>query len=186
MKKFVKYVGKKIKVSKELRAELESVMQVENFKKGDLIIKEGTYCKKLYFIKKGIVRSYCYAQEKEVTSEFYAEDDLFTSWYSFYLNKHCFDNVEVLEDLELVSITKKDLDRLYDEFPEMNKFIRLLFEEYVAYEEYYTKGFLVMSAKQKYDLILGIYPKIEQRVNLGYIASFLGISQETLSRVRGK
>ncbi len=69
-----------------------------------------------------------------------------------------------------------------------NHFILLgkLIEEQLVYIDTYSKGYMFLSAKEKYDKLLSFFPDIDQRANLGYIASMLGISQETLSRIRGE
>jgi len=70
--------------------------------------------------------------------------------------------------------------------PAFERFGRILMEEQLAFIDYYFKGVLFMTAKEKYSLLLSYFPDITQRVNLGHIASFLGITQETLSRLRSR
>ena len=68
----------------------------------------------------------------------------------------------------------------------MQEFGRLMVEEQLTFLDYFYRGFMFMSAKEKYNLLLSIFPDVTQRVNLGHIAAVLGISLETLSRIRKK
>jgi len=84
----------------------------------------------------------------------------------------------------LFSFEYYDYKKLIETYPKFERFSRLLAEEQLAFIDLYSKGYMFMSAKEKYQLLLSNIPDIELRVKLGYIASFLGISQETLSRIR--
>ena len=78
------------------------------------------------------------------------------------------------------------MEQLYQESPQFERFGRKMYEQQLAYLDAFYKGYLFMTAKERYDLLLSVFPDVTQRVNLGHIASFLGISQETLSRIRAK
>ena len=186
MENFFSIIQGKNLVSDELKEELKSNFTEFTYPKGTVFIKEGNYCSELFFLKSGLVRSYCYDQEKEITTWFYFADDIFTSLYSFFSRRRGFENFETLEDSTAFSIQQKDLDRLYDSYPKLERFMRLHLEESVAAYDYHTKGFLFMTAAKRYEQLLSLFPDIEQRVNLGHIASYLGITQETLSRIRSK
>ncbi|OHX64795.1 hypothetical protein NH26_22680 [Flammeovirga pacifica] len=140
--------------------------------------------KYLYYIEKGALHNYYYHEGKQVSSWFYLEDQLITSWYSFYSQEPSFENIECLEDCTLYRISYSDYQLLIDEFPAFGNFARLLSEEMTAVLDYFSKSWSFLSAKEKYIMLDEYFPKIELRVKLGYIASFLGISQETLSRIR--
>ncbi len=186
MENFFSIIQGKNLVSDDLKEELKNSFTKSFYPKGTVFIKEGNYCSELFFLKSGLVRAYCYDQEKEITTWFHFADDIFTSFYSFFSKRRSFENFETLEDSTVFSIQQKDLDRLYDSYPQLERFMRLHLEESVAEYDYFTKGFLFMTAKKRYEQLLSLYPDIEQRVNLGHIASYLGITQETLSRIRSK
>ena len=88
------------------------------------------------------------------------------------------------KDSELAYITKAGLMQLYDQYHKIERFGRMLAEEQLAAIDDYSRGFALLSAKEKYESLLSFFPDVTQRVNLGYIASMLGITQETLSRIR--
>ncbi len=186
MENFFSIIQKKNRVSDKLKEELKNNFTEFTYPKGTVFIKEGNYCSELYFLKSGLVRSYCYDQEKEITTWFYFANDIFTSYYSFFSRRRGFENFEALEGSTVFSIRQKDLERLYDSYPELERFMRMYLEDMISTYDYHSKGFLFMTAAKRYEQLLSLYPEIEQRVNLGYIASYLGISQETLSRIRNK
>ena len=186
MEKFFSIIQGKNLASDSLKEELKNNFTESTYTKGTVFIKEGNYCSELFFLKTGLVRSYCYDQEKEITTWFYFADDIFTSNYSFFSRRRSFESFETLENSTVFSIRQKDLERLYDSHRELERFMRLYLEEIIATYDYHSKGFLFMTATKRYEQLLSLYPDIEQRVNLGYIASYLGISQETLSRIRNK
>ena len=140
----------------------------------------------LYYIVKGGARSYYYNAGKEINHWFAFEDDIITSFYSFVSQKPGYENIELLEPGILLGINYVDLSRLCKENPSINQLYRLLLEEnYLDMEKRFIETHLI-TAKEKYKNLIEKYPHILQRVPLGYIASFLGMTQETLSRIRSE
>ncbi len=177
-------IQKRINLTDELKKEIEFFFNREEIKNKEEILREGQYCKKLYFLESGTVRTYYFHQDKEVSSWFYKEGLYFTSWYSFYTSNAGYESIDVLEDSVVYSITHDNFIKLINKSQEFERFARLLAEEQIAYTDQFFKGFMFYSAKEKYQLLLAYFPDIELKVKLGYIASFLGISRETLSRIR--
>ena len=100
--------------------------------------------------------------------------------------KPSFEEIECLEDCILYQISYNNYQRLIADFPAFGNFARLLAEEMLAFLDEFSKGWSFLTAKEKYKLLLSYLPDIELRVKLGHIASFLGITQETLSRLRAQ
>jgi CRP-like cAMP-binding protein len=92
----------------------------------------------------------------------------------------------VLEDCELIQIPYSHLQQLYNDFPETERIGRILTENYYVKLEGRLMSLQFTSAKERYELLMTNNPSIIQRAPLGYIASYLGITQETLSRIRAK
>ncbi|MGB1316675.1 MAG: Crp/Fnr family transcriptional regulator [Flavobacteriales bacterium] len=156
------------------------------YKAGEQINDGNSVMRYLYFLESGTVRTYYYHDGKDVTSWFYLDNTFFTSWYSFLQQSGFSEPTEALQDCVVYRISKSDLDSLYTEFREFETFGRKLIEESISFIDYFYKGHGFSSAKEKYDILLSVYPDITQRTKLGHIASYLGISQETLSRIRSK
>lgn len=173
-------------LSKEVIQDVAKIAKVESLPKGHILVKEGLVAHRLYFLKEGTARTYYHHNAKDITSWIYGENTPFTAWNSFFDRKPSFENVEILEDATVVSFTKENLDALYQQHVSFNHFGRKMVEQQLSFLDAFYKGYLFMSAKERYDLLLSVFPDVTQRVNLGHIASLLGISQETLSRIRAK
>lgn len=174
------------KYSDSFKGELEDLFTLREFSKGDHLFRQGELCRHLFYIKKGLVRVYYYSDKgKEITLWFSSEDTLVTAIDSFYLHKPTRDYCEALEDLVVYTITHSQLETLLNN----KKGAQITFN--IMYEVTRKMADLMESikfrtAEERYISLMSNYPKILQRVSLGQIASYLGITQETLSRIRGK
>lgn len=175
-----------VALSDDLKAEIQKIAILESYKKGEIILDEGYVCRKMYFLNKGTVRTYFYQKGKDVTYWIYPDSSLFTAWPSFVNQKVSDEFIEATEPVELISISFENWKNLSEKFPEINRFGKLWMEEQMAQLHEFYMGYYFLSAKEKFDLLVTVFPSITQRANLGHIASMLGISQETLSRIRGK
>lgn len=184
MQHLLQEISNRCFLSPELQHHILNDFEEMHIKKGEKILVQGNRANYLYFIKKGVLHTYYYHDDKQISSWFYVENHFITSWYSFYAQKQSFEEIECLEDCNLYRISYKNYQRLIADFPAFGNFARLLAEEMLTFIDEFSKGWSFLTAKEKYDLLLTYFPDIELRVKLGYIASFLGISQETLSRIR--
>ena len=173
-------------ISTEIEYAIMDAFQKEFYNKKSILLREGQYCKKLYFVDKGLVRTLFYHKEKDISTFFYPENLFFTSTYSFYSQQPSFEYIEALEDSTVYAIGYDAYQKLLNDFPAFGHFGRIHAERQLAYIDYYQKGYIFLTAQEKYDLLLEMFPTIELRVKLGHIASFLGVSQETLSRIRSR
>ncbi|MGI9550919.1 MAG: Crp/Fnr family transcriptional regulator [Aurantibacter sp.] len=173
-------------LSPELQRRITEDFRLSEAKKGEKILIHGNRANYLFFIDEGILHNYYYHNGKQISSWFYPENQFITAWSSFYAQKQSFEEIECLEDCVLYKISYKNYQKLIADFPSFGNFARLLAEEMLAFLDEFSKGWSFLSAKEKYQLLLSYFPDIELRVKLGYIASFLGISQETLSRLRAQ
>ena len=184
MQNLLQQISNKCFLSSELQQCIINDFEEEKINKGEKILIQGNKANYLYFIKKGVLHNYYYHGGKQISSWFYAENQFITSWHSFYAQKQSFEEIECLEDCVLYKISYANYQKLIANFPAFGNFARLLAEEMLTFIDEFSKGWSFLTAKQKYDSLLAFFPDIELRVKLGYIASFLGISQETLSRIR--
>lgn len=168
--------------------ELEDILshfEKEIVRKNDPLVNQGQVCNKLYFIEKGIGRSYYLKEDgKEVTQWFFIEGKFMSSIESFFQQVPSLYYLEMLEDAEIYSITREKLDLLFARYHKMEKVGRLLSTEMLTRVVDKLNALQFQTAKERYDYMLSEFPNISQRVPLGYIASYLGMTQETLSRIR--
>jgi len=173
-------------INRDAQRALVSKLVKTNLSKNDFLIEEGKICKRLFFVEQGAVRGFYNLDGKEVTHWFGFDTDFVTSFHSFITEKPSIEYVQALEETIVWSISKADLIQLFDDFPDIERFVRITYEKYyIRLEERYVNA-QFRSAKLRYADLLDNNPQILQRIALGQIASFLGISQETLSRIRAQ
>ena len=157
-----------------------------SFNKGELLLEAGQVCQHIYFIKKGVVRGFIREGKREITTWITAEGEMVSSILRFEEKGSAIENMQAIEDSEMLAMTLADLQDLYEQFPEFNIVSRKLLQQY--YSDAETRAFIarLTNAETKYKQFLARYSHLGNRIPLTYIASFLGITLETLSRVRRK
>lgn len=169
--------------------ELEKVschFQDIELSKNDYFVRAGHYCDRVAYIRSGYLRSYFIDKcEKEITTFFATPGTFIFDVRSFLKRVPSFENIQVIENCELTVIKRKDLDNLYHKNWKWQQVGRLTYEKYHVASEERAIALQTLSTKLLYEDFLNTYPDIIQKVPLGYIASYLGMSQETLSRIRG-
>ncbi|GAA6465665.1 cyclic nucleotide-binding domain-containing protein [Bacteroides thetaiotaomicron] len=148
------------------------------------IIRAGYRDKQVYFIEKGITRSYIQYNGKDITTWFSVEGDATCGSWDLYHNKAGFEYVETLEETLTYAIPIEKLNGLYKSHIDIANWMRVLQQENFLQLQDIHISRLNLSAQERYEKLLKEYPDICRRVNLGYIASFLGITQPSLSRIR--
>lgn len=173
-------------VSKETEQELLPYVRHCFKKKGALLTRKGQINDRLYVMEKGITRFYYYRGDKEITSWFCTENMTSFTSSSFFAHLPSDEYQEVLEDSSIYYISKKSLSKLYKTNLELSNIGRKIVEEYCLAFEERIASLHARSAKAKYTALIADFPELLQRVSLGHIASYLGVSPETLSRIRKK
>ena len=171
-------------VSDEAVRLLTSCVRPCRFPKKYLLIKAGVYCKVAYFIEKGITRSYWLVDGEEITTSFSSDGGIVFSMDELYYRKLSEEFVETLTDVEAYEISLTDLLRLFHTNLELANWGRVIHQNEYRRLHRTHKERLTLSAKERYEEMKAQFPQVCERVNLGYIASYLGITLPTLSRIR--
>ena len=171
-------------VSEAAEKDLLSRVSLMHWEKGHRIIRKGQVATSLFIIKKGMVRSFYQKGITEITIWFAYEGQIAVSISSLFYGKPSHETVECVEDCDLFCISNKDLQELYARYECMNTIGRRMAEEYCSILDDRVYSFQVMSATERYKDLMEFEPEIIKRAPLSNIASYLGISQETLSRIR--
>lgn len=153
---------------------------------GQFLLREGQVCDKACYIAEGCTRSFYLNEGEEITSRFMMTGDIVTSWISYYTQKPGMEYIQTVEDTHFVALSYQDIQSLYIQFPEFNAVARRQVEYAFYQSELRTQLLRKHTAEEKYDLFLQRHPGLMQKVPLKHIASYLGMSHETLSRVRSK
>ena len=173
-------------LSDEAKEALHSITKNVQVTKGEYLLEEGKVNNYLYFVEKGCLRGYYNLDGKEVSYWFSTEGMFASSFYSFISRKPSYETIRALEDSSTIAIHFDDLTKLYTDFHEIEKLGRLVNERYYLQLEERTYSLQFLSAKDRYEKMIANNPTWLQRISLGFLASYLGITQETLSRIRGK
>ena len=152
--------------------------------RGKYLLKPGDECSHYYYIHKGILRAFVRFGNKDITTWINPEHEITTSIRSMSKREASHEYIQALKDCELIAIPFTAMDDLYIQFPEMNMVGRLLLEEYYAGAE--DRAFIcrIPNAAARYKYFLQSRTELINRLPLKYIASYLGITVETLSRLR--
>ena len=169
----------------EIRKSIIASSEVISVGKKVKLLSFGERSDTIYFINKGAARVYYLDRDgKETNTWFLFENELLISVYSFYTGKPSFEYLETLEDCNLIAVKREKLEEIYLKYMEFNFSGRKLTEFYHMRNEIQANELRMLNAKERYQKLMERNPQLFQRVSLGHIASYLGVSQETLSRIR--
>lgn len=148
------------------------------------LVPFGSKTEDLHFIVKGCIRKYCVRDGEEVTILLATEGQFAVEYTSFQTGKTSTNVLECLESCELLTIRKPDLEQLYLQLPKMNRLIRKVLEWVLLDTQLMLNNFIMLNPEQRYLNLLNTRPEILNRVSQHIIASYLGISPTSLSRIR--
>lgn len=155
-------------------------------RKSEYMVRAGQVCQAVYYVESGILRGFIKDGIKEVTTWISGERDLVTSISGFEQQKPSAENIQALEDCELVGLLHQDLEYMYEHFPEINIIARKVLQRYYCDAEERAYIARLTEASAKYKRFESTKTEMMNRVPLKYIASYLGMTLETLSRTRSK
>jgi CRP-like cAMP-binding protein len=169
--------------------EQEIVMQYfENkiYRKKTILLKEGKVSNEVFYITKGCMRLFCEKDGEELSTYFFTENMFAGSYDSFISRKPSKVSIETLEDCEVFTLSHKSLDELYVVFPKMNEFVRKSIEErFVVLHDLFI-SYILNSPEERYLTLHKDRPDLLNRIPQHQIASFLGITPVSLSRIKNR
>lgn len=183
MTKLFEYFDKFQNLSADTKKALTEVCSTVTVKKNETLQPFGHTCKTIYFIKSGIARIYYYKDGTDITECFAFEGNIIARVESLFTGKPSQKAIQILENAEIIAINATQLFKLYDIYPQIERLFRLIFE--TAYVETISRieSIQFHSAEERY-LALLKETEIVQKIPLKHIASYLGITQVSLSRIR--
>ena len=184
MNSLFQYFKKYNPLSKEAERAIADISGIVTIKKNKDLQPIGHTCKTIYFIKKGLARIYYLKDGIDITESFFFENSIIARVESLFTGKPSRKAIQILGDAEIIAINANQLLKLYDTFPEIERLFRKIFES--AYVETVNRieGMQFHSAEERYKALISAAPNVLQRVPLKYVASYLGITQVSLSRIR--
>jgi CRP-like cAMP-binding protein len=171
-------------LSKEAENAIAEICSVINIKKNKDLQPIGYTCKTIYFINKGMARIYYLKDGIDITESFSFENNIIARVESLFTGRPSRKAIQILEDAEIVAINAIQLFKLYNDLPEIERLFRKIFE--TAYIETVNRieGIQFHPAEERYNALLHESPDVLKRVPLKHVASYLGITQVSLSRIR--
>lgn len=157
-----------------------------NCSKGARLVESGTVARYMYFITAGFVRAYHYEDGTEITNHLSAPNGFITAYFSFSTKTPADEVVETLTPVQLLRITKDNLDQLYRQSHNLALFGIVMADLYLVFNNQRSRDLITLSAGQRYQKLRQQFPELLQHVPLQYIASYIGVKPESLSRIRRK
>lgn len=185
----IQHLLKSIQISIELPIEviemLISAVKVKEYKKGEIFLEEGNICNELYFLNYGLIRIYFRRENcDEVTSSFVQENEFFTNIKGFVNDIPSTETISIIENSCVCSINKEKYFEIMQKHPIFFLVSHQFINKHRVELEDRIKMLQTLTAKDKFKHFKATYPNLINRVQLSYIASFLGIRVETLSRIQ--
>ncbi|WP_142688235.1 Crp/Fnr family transcriptional regulator [Chitinophaga polysaccharea] len=171
-------------ISEDLKSQIAARLQFVSIKRRQTVLTQGKICDHLFFVSKGLLRAYYEKDTEEITSWFMMENDFFISVLSFFRRMKSYETIVAMEDCELIYISYDDLMDLYATSLEFNIIGRKLTEYYYCKSEERLLAIRKQTAVERVEFLMQNSPGLIDRVPLKYIASYLGVTRETFSRIR--
>ncbi len=184
-KSFIDHFSTNQQLTELTKVEICNHLSILNLNKKHILIKENQKHDFAYFVIRGAVRSYYLKDGIEVNTWFALENDIVGSLQNFQ-DKPSRETIQIIENSTLISINLKQIKPLMLSYIEIANFVNAIITDYALFLEDKVYFSQMMSSMDKYLILLEKEPQLFQRIPLTYIASFLGISRETLSRLRAK
>ena len=185
MKNLINKIKSSITLSPKAEEYVVSIATEKSVSKGDVLIRQGQAVKNTYFVQNGCLRSYCIDKNgKEHTLQFAIKNWWISDFMAIYNKERSTLTIECLTDSNVIEFNTEKLDEIYSIFPEFEAFQRKNLERHVVSLHKRILNQLQLTAPERYDFFLKQYPDIEQYTPNYHIASYLGITQQSLSRIR--
>ncbi len=184
---FIAYFNSIYPMPEKLMQRMADELEILELDERDFLLREDQVSNYASCVLSGLMRSYYFIKDDvEVTSRFTAEKGMVLSVNSFYSRRPGYEYVKAEEDTRLIRMSYTMHQELLDEFLEYNYIVRTLTEQYYTASEEHLFMLRKKSAQEKWTYFENTYPDLIPRVQLRHVASFLGMTLETLSRVRSQ
>lgn len=174
------------KLPQEVLDDYFSRMKVVKKKRHDLLLKEGEVCTNFAIMRTGLMRIFHYKKGKDISDVFLGDGSFCVSIESFFNEKPSDRLIEILEPAEIYLLPRKDLIELCDKYLEFDLFAQSMIAFVVGVLQRKVELLQFATAEERLEMILQDVPDLMQRVSSVQVASYLGVTPETLSRVRGR
>jgi len=185
MKELIDYLKNSVIISDEIEKKLKEIITEKNVVKGEIILSDNSFKKEHIFVASGCLRSFYKTENgKEHTIQFAIKNWWISDYMTLYTNNKSVVSIESLSHSKILVIDKITLEKFYKEYPQFETFQRKNFEKRIATLQKRILSLLTLPASEKYNQFINDYAAFEKVIPNYQIASFLGITPESLSRIR--
>jgi CRP-like cAMP-binding protein len=184
--KLIDYLNETVGLPKDMIILLDNLFETAELPKGHELLIEGSKSKKFFYLESGLMRLYYYKEGKDITHLFLNECSIYTPIENVFLSEYYPYNLVLLEDSIIRSIDFSMLEEYVDADPQLQRLSRFLAVSAIKQLSDQLYSIKFQTAQERYKILLENYPGILLRVPLGHIASYLGITQQTLSVIRAE
>jgi len=170
----------------ELREQLACILRRKSFRRKEFLLRAGHVSRCIYFIEEGLVRCFYMLGDKDISAWFMKEGDVVVSVNSFFGQVKSAESIQALEDTIVHYISYDELEALYKTFLSFNVNGRKLLTHYYRLSEQRAISMRSMKARDRYGYLLSHQPELLQRVPRKFLASYLGLTEATLSNIPSK
>lgn len=186
MKDLLNLLGKIHPLSQPFKQYLSDNLKIQSISRKEFLLKAGVVSRHIYFIKQGLVRCYYIEGGQEICSKFLKERDIIVSASSFFMQKESYEYIQAIEDTVVFSLCYDELQYIYKYYIESNIIARVMSTKSYLLSEQRSFFIRMKQAPDRYHTMMQHYPDLVLRIPAKFIASYLGISEETLSRIRAR
>lgn len=182
------YISNRIDLSSEAKKYTESISNLKKVEKGNILIGENESVNKTYFVLQGCLRSYVYdSGGKEHTLQFALKNNWISDYIAIFNNEKSTQTVEAISDSTVIEFSiNEGIDNICSRFPEIEFIHRKSLERNIVSLQKRILNQLQLSSLERYHLLINKYPEIEKYALSYHIASYLGITQQSLSRLKAE
>ncbi len=182
----LKNIAKHITLNKDEKNHFISLLKQKEINKKEFVLREGQLCKNISYVISGTLRAYYLDKDGKESTIMFAISDWWITDMPCYINEQpAIIFIEAIENSSIFQLQKKDLDKLYTEIPKFERFFRIMMQNAYIREQLRVMQNLSLSAEERYRNFLAKYPQIVEQVTQKQIASYLGITPEFLSSLKG-
>lgn len=182
----LQYFQERYQISDDLEQFFDSIIEIRDYAKGDVIFEPGTYLKNIYFVESGFTRIYYFKNRRDITHYFFGPQTFSTGIESVFYGKPSIFGFQALAPSRICRIPFNPVRQLANEDVKINQIIQsVLLDNLIDFSNRFYKT-QFETAQERYQALIHENPQLFQNASLGHIASYLGVSQQTLSVIRGQ
>lgn len=183
----ISHIQEKVAITTAEIELLKSFFSQKKLNKKEYLLQEGQICKDLTFVSKGILKSYILDDKGNERINLFAFEGWWISDFNSFLNEEkAYLSIDAIEESELLTISRENYEALTLKIPIMDRYFRILYQNSLVTKDQRLVISNNFTAEEKYLQLLESNPKITQKLSHSLIASYLGLSPETISRIRKK